>query len=205
MSNSPETNSELLHRIRDSTDRGAWLEFAQIYQPVIERVARGVGLQDADAANVAQEVLLKIDNAIDTWETGQPPGSFRKWLRTIARNAAVDAIRRAKPDAGHGGTTAQVTLQAVPDRESVVTILKVELERQAFCWAADRIRHEFADATWQAFWRSMVEGQPCEVVAAELGKSVGAIYTSRSRVIRRLKAEVDCFDWDAAEDSEEQK
>ncbi len=195
MTQHPETSDKLLLRIRDSADRHAWGEFARIYHPAIQRVARGIGLQDADAADVAQEVMWKIERAIGSWDAGQPSGSFRRWLRTIARNTAMDAFRRVKPDAGCGGTTAQVILQAVPSRESVEARLKIEIEREAFQLAAARVRNEFNESTWQAFWLTMVDGQSCDETALSLGKSVGAIYTARSRVVRRLKAEVEHFDW----------
>ncbi len=204
MTNSPETNQELLLRIRDSADREAWIEFEQFYRPVVFRVARSLNLQEADALNVVQEVMVKIENSIDRWTPDQPPGSFRNWLRKVARNAALDAIRKKRPDASPGGSAAQLSLNAVAEPDQVLSQLRVEVERQAFRWAADRIKHEFHETTWNAFWQTMIEGVPCEVFAKETGKSIGSVYTSRSRVMHRLKSEVQLFDWDQHEDWERQ-
>ena len=88
------TNERLLLRIADPMDREAWDEFSSIYRSLIYRVGRRLGLQDADAQDLVQEVLQKVAATISDWESGQPSGSFRRWLQTVARNAAVDAIRR---------------------------------------------------------------------------------------------------------------
>lgn len=194
---SPETNDGLLVRIRDPQDRDAWTEFMSIYRPLIYRVARRFGLQDADAQNMTQEVLQKVARGVSDWESGQPTGSFRRWLSTVARNSAIDTIRRIRPDSGAGGTSIHHQLQAVPDVQSDPEAeFHRELERQAFRWAARRIHGEFADTTWVAFWLTMVEGKSCGEVAELQGKRVGAVYTARSRVMLRLKQELENFDWE---------
>ncbi len=196
MRDSPDTRESLLLRIRDPRDREAWFEFAAIYRPLVYRVGRRFGLQDADAQNLVQDVLRKVERQANGWEPGQARGSFRRWLSTVARNAAIDAIRRAAPDAGQGGTSVRETLQGLPARpENSDAVYHLELERQAFRWAARRIRREFTEATWTAFWQTMVEGQACAEVAARLERSLGAVYTARSRVMQRLKEELELFPW----------
>jgi RNA polymerase sigma-70 factor (ECF subfamily) len=188
----------LLLRIRDSQDREAWYEFASIYRPLIYRVGRRFGLQDADAQNLMQDVLQKVERKAGDWEPGQGRGSFRGWLATVARNAAIDAIRRVSPDAARGGTSVGEILHSISaPPEAADAAFRLELERQAFRWAARRIRSEFAEPTWTAFWETMVDGQSCAEVATRLERSIGAIYTARSRVMQRLKAELELFDWDS--------
>ena len=92
-----------------------------------------------------------------------------------------------------------------PEQRDCEHEVQRELERQAFRWAAERVRCEFTEATWLAFWETMVEGRSCEQVAGELNKSIGAIYTARSRVMQRLKSEVELFDWQAAEAEQENR
>jgi RNA polymerase sigma-70 factor, ECF subfamily len=196
MTQSPDTRESLLLRIRDPRDRDAWFEFASIYRPLIYRVGRRLGLQDADAQNLTQEVLQKVERKAGDWEPTQEPGSFRRWLATISRNAAIDAIRRVSPDAARGGTSVREVLQNVSTpHDATEAAFRLELERQAFRWAARRIRSEFTEPTWTAFWETMVDGQPCADVAARLNRSIGAIYTARSRVMQRLKEELEQFDW----------
>jgi RNA polymerase sigma-70 factor (ECF subfamily) len=198
MTHSPETRESLLLRIRDARDGDAWDEFVSIHRPLIYRVGRRHGLQDADALNLTQEVLRKIERQAADWQPGQAPGSFRRWLATVARNAAIDAIRRVARDAARGGTSVREKLRNVPVRnDDSDAAFRLELERQAFRWAAQRVRGEFAVPTWNAFWSTMVDGEPCAEVAARLGRSIGAIYTARSRVMQRLKEELERFDWNS--------
>ena len=46
------------------------------------------------------------------------------------------------------------------------------------------------EATWQAFWRTAVDGQPARDVAEALQMSVGAVYVAKSRVVARIKQHV---------------
>ena len=201
MTESPDTRESLLLRIRDPRDRDAWYEFASIYRPLIYRVGRRYGLQDADAQNLAQDVLQKVERQSDNWTPSQARGSFRRWLAIVARNAAIDAIRRVSADAVCGGTSVREALQNVPAPDDTSeAAFRLELQRQAFRWAAHRIRGEFTEPTWMAFWETMVEGHSCADVAARLGRSIGAIYTARSRVMQRLKEELELFDWDLGPD-----
>ena len=66
-------------------------------------------------------------------------------------------------------------------------------------WAADRIRNEFRESTWIAFWETCVEGRPIREVAEELGVSVGSIYVARSRIVARLRERVSQLEIDDSE------
>jgi RNA polymerase sigma-70 factor (ECF subfamily) len=55
-----------------------------------------------------------------------------------------------------------------------------------FTWAAQQVRRQVRDSTWQAFWQTAVEGKPGKTVARELGLSVAAVYLAKSRVMARL-------------------
>lgn len=185
-----ETNDSLLARIREPRDRGAWEEMVEVYRPLIYRVARRRGLQDADAQNVAQEVLQKVAAAVHNWDE-KPAGGFRRWLSTVAKHAAIDWLRKVRPDEPTGGTSAQLVLQEVESAHDAEDEVRTELERESFRRAARRIRDEFEHTTWVAFWETMVQGRRSTEVAKDLGKSLGAVYTARSRVMRRLKQEVE--------------
>ncbi len=197
----PATNETLLARVRDPKDREAWEEFVSIYRPLLYRVGRRYGLQDVDAQNLVQDVLQKVTRQVERWESGKPSGGLRRWLATVARNAAIDAIRRVRPDAAQGGTSVHDRLQGLSERpDSSEAELQRELDRQAFRWAAARIRDEFTDSTWSAFWRTMVEGESCGEVAESAGRTLGSVYTARSRVMQRLQKEVNHFDWTSVEE-----
>ena len=188
MAEFPETRDSLLLQLRDATDGASWDEFVAIYRPIVYRLARHRGLQDADAQDVAQRVLLSVANAVADWEADPQRARFRTWLGQVARNAIIDVFRRLRPDTGTGGTTMLQRLSqapASPDGE-----LDREHRREVFRWAAKKVRCEFAEETWQAFWITTVEARPAAEVAQTLGKTVGSIYTARSRVMRRLQQKV---------------
>ncbi len=188
----PETRASLLLRLRDPRDRSAWDQFLQIYQPLIFRLARRRGIQDADAREVTQDVLMSVAGAIGRWETDPERGSFRGWLSTITRNLVVNyLIRQSRHPRGSGDSDLKQWLDEQPDPQSDESeFFDREEERQIFRWAAEQIRPEFQETTWTAFWQTAVEGREPADVARELGVVIGVIYVSRSRVMKRLREQV---------------
>ncbi len=57
----------------------------------------------------------------------------------------------------------------------------------------DRIKGEFQDSTWQAFWLTAVDGLAAAEAARQVGISPGAVYVAKSRVLARLKQEVEAL------------
>ena len=190
MTDSPATRQSLLVRLKDPRDGQAWSEFVAIYSPLIDRLARANGLQSADAADIAQEVFRAVAGAIDRYDPDPARGSFRGWLFRIARNLMINllAARRIRPQAT-GDSDVQEMLERVPAPDSAETaFFDLEYRRRIFVWAADQIRDEFRESTWQAFWLTAVEGQTPRAAAEASGISVGAVYIAKSRVMARLKS-----------------
>lgn len=191
----PDTRESLLARVKDPQDEDAWRRFVTVYRPVIYRLARGRGLQDADAQDLTQQVLLSVAHAIERWEPDPGKGRFRSWLSRIVRNAAMNALTRRHPDMAVGGSEVAKLLEQLPEPdESSLADFDHEYRRAVFRWAQDRIRQEFHESTWDAFWRTAVQGQSVEQAADQLGRSLGAVYAARSRVMRRLKEAVRQFE-----------
>ncbi len=103
MTPTPTTRPSLLLRLRDSRDHEAWMEFVSLYEPVTYRLLRRHRLQDADAREVMQELLLAVSRSIDRWDPAKERGSFRGWLRQVARNLVINWLkqrgRRRRPPA----------------------------------------------------------------------------------------------------------
>ena len=186
------TRASLLVRIRDPHDQDAWRQFVDIYASVVYGFARKRGLQDADAADLMQEVFRSVAGAAGRLEYDPKRGSFRGWLYTITRNKIytfLDAQRRQVRGSGDSG--AQTLLEEYAGREDGSGELwDQEYERGAFAWAAERVRGEFHEATWQAFWLTAVDGQSARDAGRQLGLSPGAVYVAKSRVIARLREEI---------------
>lgn len=192
MMTAPETRSSLLLRLRNAGDQQAWAEFLEIYQPLIFRLTRQRGLQDADAREVTQEVLVSVAGAIGRWESDPARGSFRGWLATIARNLVVNfLIRQSRHPRGTGDSDFARWLDEVPSLDCGESrLFDLERRRQVFLWAAEEIESEFRSETWQAFWNTSVIGCEVSEVARELKMSAGAVYVARSRVMKRLREKV---------------
>ncbi len=198
MNSIPDTPVSLLLRVRDPGDREAWHEFVEIYRPVILRLARLKGMQEADAEDVTQRVLTSVAGAVEKRQHDPRRARFRTWLDRVAHNAILNALARSRPDRGSGDSATlealqQQASQAGPDSD----LLRLEYRREVFRWAARQVRKEFHPATWDAFWRTAIEGRPVEVVAKELSKNRGAIYAARSRVMRRIQDKVAEYEQEA--------
>jgi RNA polymerase sigma-70 factor (ECF subfamily) len=190
MSESPTTRVTLLARIRDMGDAHAWAEFVDLYAPLVYRLARRHGLQDADAADLTQEVLQAVAHAAPRFSYDPERGSFRSWLFTVARRQLGRfAQARSRQPQGSGGPAADELLRQQPAPEEVATWER-EYRQRLFEWAAERVRGQFRPATWEAFWRTTVEGQDVVGVAAALGMSAGAVYIARNRALARIKEQV---------------
>lgn len=188
----PDTRRSLLVRLRGPTDEAAWAEFTGIYDPLVYRLARRRGFQDADARDLCQEVLRAVARAIDRWDPDPAKGTFRGWLFRIARNLMMNylAAQRRHPK-GTGDTQFQQLLEfqaAVNPEDS--KLFDLEYKKIVFHRAAESIRHEFTESTWLAFWQTGVENEDIKLVSEQLGISAGAVYIARSRVLARLRERV---------------
>ncbi len=185
----PDTRDSLLLRIQDPSDRDAWTEFSTIYSPVTYRIARLHGLQDADAQDLAQRALMSVAEAIGRWESDPDRAKFRTWLSRVIRNAIIDALRGKRPDAAVGGSSLIDKLSQQPSKDFDEQFDR-QSRREIFRRAARSIRCEFEPSTWNAFWLTTVDGMSPVDVAKQLTKTVGSVYTARSRVMARLRQKV---------------
>jgi RNA polymerase sigma-70 factor (ECF subfamily) len=193
MLDAPPTRASLLVRICDGRDQEAWRQFVQLYAPVVYGFARKRGLQDADAADVMQDVLRSVAGAAARLNYDPARGSFRGWLYTVARNKVFNFLEagRHKLGRGSGDSGARAQLEAVAGPElGLAESWDEEYERSLAALAMERVRGEVQPATWQAFWQTAVEGRGAREAGTALGMTAGAVYVARSRVLARLKEEV---------------
>ena len=190
MPDAPETRPSLIVRLRRCDDEPAWEEFVAIYRPAIVRVAMLRGLQPTDAEDLAQQVLLSVARSVPKWEQDAQRAKFRTWLGRIVQNAATNALTRRRAERGIGGTTALAALRQVPDSEADLQLLEVERRRELYRYAADLVRAELDPSTWAAFESTAVLGLPAEEAARRSGKSIGAVYMAKCRVMQRLQLKV---------------
>jgi RNA polymerase sigma-70 factor (ECF subfamily) len=180
------TRPSLLIRIRDPRDSDAWVTFVDTYLPLIYRYARRMGLQDADAADVSQEVLTEVARRIRAFEYHPDRGRFRDWLGILVRRRVIRYLKkkdRSGVDPGEDDPGASV-------RNHAGAAWTDAFNAQILGAALERARPHFEPVTWQAFERVWLEDRRASEVAAELQMPIETIYTAKSRVLKRLAEEV---------------
>src|SRR5262245_36112118 len=173
MADIPLTRASLLLRLRDPRDVEAWEDFVGLYTPLVYGYARKQGLQDADGADLSQEVLSAVVGAVGRLEYDPRRGSFRSWLFTVVRRKLSNWRRQhcSRPDVANNGDT-QKLLEECPAPEDAIQEWEVQWQRSVFAWACAQIRRDVSPPTWQAFWRTAIAGQPGKQVAADLHLTV---------------------------------
>jgi RNA polymerase sigma-70 factor, ECF subfamily len=192
------TTSSLLERARKQTP-GAWERLTALYGPLVYGWTRRAGCQAEDAADVVQEVFRAVVIHLGGFRRERLGDSFRGWLWTITQNKIRDLRRRHAGQAeAAGGTDAHHRLLLVPDALASGSGDSADSGDSApsrpgslLSRALELIRSEFEDRTWQAFWGVVAEDRSPADVSVALGLSVNAVYVARSRILRRLREELD--------------
>ena len=193
MTSIPPTQLTLLVRIRDARDQVAWGRFVDLYAPIVYGFLRKRGLQDADSADLTQDVLRQVAVSVKSLVYDAKRGSFRSWLFTVVQNRLTDHWRKEGiRERGTGDTDAQRRLNELPQPGEIDANAEwdADYERQLFHFAANTVKQDFTPATWQAFWMTAIDGVGGKEVAEKLGLTVAAVYLAKGRVMTRLKDQV---------------
>ncbi len=179
------TSESLIDGVR-RFDESAWRRLLLIYGPLVYRWCRRAGLQQADAADVVQDVFGALVEGIGGFRFQEGKGGFRGWLHGITRHKLADHFRHRFPQPLEHSSLVQ-TLPAVPEQ------LSEEAQDQALIVHAvlAQIRPEYEPHNWEAFYRTAVLQQPAVQVAAELGLTSTAVRQAKFRILRRLRRELD--------------
>ena len=179
----PATRPSLLLRIRDPRDTQSWQDFVDVYGPLVYGYCRRRGLQDADAAEVMQEVLLQVNRSMSAFDYHPDQGRFRHWLGAVIRSKLSRLYRRNHPERANS---------LMDEFRSITrdTQWNEEFNRHLLQTALEQIRPHFTDTTWCAFELVWVEGVPATDAAARLAEPLDRIYVAKSRVLKRLQAAV---------------
>ncbi|MEQ8209963.1 MAG: sigma-70 family RNA polymerase sigma factor [Lacipirellulaceae bacterium] len=200
MPSADSISSTLLVRLRQQQP-DAWERLTTLFGPIVYGWCRRAELNSADAADVTQEVFRSVATGLEKFRRDRPGDSFRGWLTTIARNRIRDHYRRvANRPQVRGGTEFNRRVQDLPDHvlpdgdadASLDGLSTASVEsRSVLHRTLQYVQAEFEPNTWQAFLRTTVEQQVPADVAESLGISVNAVYKAKSKVLRRLREELD--------------
>jgi RNA polymerase sigma-70 factor (ECF subfamily) len=185
------TRLTLLGRLARSgaADQAAWAEFVDHYGRKVYQWCARWGLQEADAEDVTQTVLLKLAARMKDFAY-DPARSFRAWLKTVAHHAwrdFVDARQRAA--VGDGGSAALERLHTAEARDDLEHRLEEQFDQELLERAMQGVRLQVAPHNWEAFRLTAVEGVPAAEVARRLDMKVARVYAARSHIQQRLQEE----------------
>jgi len=186
-----ETSVSLLERLAGTPTGDDWRRLLELYQPLLRAWTARAGVAAADADDLVQEVLLVVFREVGGFER-RGSGTFRGWLRTILTHRVRDYFRRRKyrPTAT-GDSDFLRTLDELESPGSALSRLwDRDHDEHVAAALLRRVRGDFAPATWQAFARHVLEGEPARRVADELGLSLNVVLLAKSRVLKRLRTEL---------------
>jgi RNA polymerase sigma-70 factor (ECF subfamily) len=185
------TRITLLGRLRrDPTNERAWGEFVDVYAPKIMGWCQKWHLQDADAQDVTQNVLVKLAEKLRDF-TYDPSKSFRAWLKTVARHVCSDFLQsKHRPGLGSGDSQVARILVSAEAREDLAKHLEKEFDREILEEAMLHVRLRVAPQTWQAFWLTAWEGLSGAEAAQRIPMQVAQVYVAKRRVQKMLQEEV---------------
>jgi RNA polymerase sigma factor (sigma-70 family) len=188
-----ETTLSLLERARSSSDEEAWRHLIDLYSPLIRNWLSYLGLQLVDQDDLVQEVLVVVVRELPGFRHGGQPGSFRAWLRVLVVNRAREfwRARNHRPLATGDSDFGKMLAQLEEPQNELVCLWDQEHDRHLVRRLLELAEPAFEPATREAFRQVVVEGKKASVVAAELGLSVNAVLLAKSRVLRRLRRELD--------------
>jgi RNA polymerase sigma-70 factor (ECF subfamily) len=190
----PSTSVLLLARLGSIDDPEAWSRFVVLYGPHVIRWCRNYGLQEADAQDVAQDVLLRLSKQLSRFQY-DPSKSFRGWLRTVVHSAWISWVKRQRPwEQGSGMSEALRPLQEIPARDDLLARIEAQYDRELFEIAVARVRDRVEPRTWEMFRLLAFDGEKGEEVADRLGLAPNTPFAARNKVQRLIREEVEKLD-----------
>jgi RNA polymerase sigma-70 factor (ECF subfamily) len=182
-----QTSVSLLERLRQPGDQEAWERFVKLYTPLLYHAACRLGQRKQDSADLVQEVFLVLLRRMPRFEYDRKKGSFRSYLWTILANEWRNRQGRRSTSALQNDE-ARLSELAGPD--GALELEESEYRERLVRRALQLMEADFQPATWRACWETVVAGRSGAEVAAELGISVASVHGAKSRVLKRLREEL---------------
>src|SRR5262249_46320385 len=186
----PASSSPLWGRPKTTPDDPqAWNLFVERYQPRIRRWCLSWGLQDSDADDVGQEVLVKLFAALRKFQY-DPSRSFRAWLKTVTQHAWLDFVAARRRDPEHAASRIDTLTGSAEAQLDLERRLEDAFDRELRELAMHRVQKRTKPANWDAFHLTAVEGLSGAEAAKRLGIPVAHVFVAKHRIQKLLQEEV---------------
>lgn len=186
----PETRPSLLHSLRGEATEESWASFFQRYAPAVMRAARYRGLDEHDADDVVQQVMVAIARHIKGFDYNRDRGRFRHWVRRIAESKIADHFRHRPPVINSAALDDEVYDQPTAD-EAWEAVWENEWRLQDINYCLENIRQSVAPRTFEAFRLYVIDGVSAADTAAAVGMSTHHVHVIRCQLLRRVKREIE--------------
>ena len=180
------TSESLLIRLRSANDYQAWSRFVALYTPLLFFWARKTGLQQQDSADLVQEVLTVVHQKMPEFRY-DPSKSFRGWLRTVTLNKYREQLRKKSLSYEEATQSALHNISG----SAIESTWDLNYQQALVRRAMELLKPEFQSATWTALQEYVLAGRPAAAAAKECGLSVWTVYAAKSRLMRRLREELE--------------
>lgn len=200
------TSATLIGRLRDPHDRDAWNTFVGRYRERVYAWCLRWGLQEHDAQDVTQSLLLAIPQKVRTYDPapqapGAPPRRFRSWLRAVVRNALVDFVRsQQRAGRGSGDSAVARQLEAAEAQRDLLERLSDLFDLELLEEAMARVKARVQPNTWEAFRLVALEGRTGREAAEALSMPVAHVHVHKGRVQAQIQEELKSMEGEDGED-----
>jgi RNA polymerase sigma factor (sigma-70 family) len=184
-----ETSLSLLDELCHAPRGTAWDRLVAAYLPLLRGWITRYNVQPADAEDLAQDVLVVLMKELPSFRHNQKRGAFRNWLRRILVNRLQNfwRMRGRRIEQGSGDLLADQLGELADPHSANSQFWDREHDRHLALQLLALLDSRFTPTTRAAFRRLVLEGADADVVAQELGLSLNAVFTAKSRVLRELR------------------
>jgi RNA polymerase sigma factor (sigma-70 family) len=185
----PETSLSLLNRLQQSATPEGWDRLVGLYGPLLTTWLRKYGVQASDADDLVQDVLLTVSNNLKSFDHNGRPGAFRAWLRSILVNRLRNfwRARDRRPQAPGDADIDRQLMELQDPGSSMSQLWNRQHDQHILRNLIELTKPQFAPETWIAFNRVAMNGERADIVAAEMGISINAVFIAKSRVLSSLR------------------
>ncbi|WP_166826106.1 RNA polymerase sigma factor [Thalassoroseus pseudoceratinae] len=188
------TRESLLLRLKQTNaesvcNQEAWVQFVELYGPIVYSRCLRAGLQSVDSQGVTQDVFFRVYKAIGRFDYDRTRGRFRDWLYRITQNEICRFITRGRKnaDAVGGGLADHLLDQSTEHSGSE---WNDDVNQRIYELASERVRDALPN-DWLVFQQLWEESKSPAEVASCFGKTRAWVYQVKYRVVRQLEAEVE--------------
>lgn len=187
-----DTSVSLLERLSSRKDQDSWTRFVDLYVPLIRNWLRRYSVSHQDSEDLAQDVLTVVVRELPQFRHNQQRGAFRNWLRnvTVNRLRTLWRTRRGRAAATGDSDVAQMLDELADANSSLSRVWDQQHDEHVARRLMELIQPQFEPKSWEAFRRVVLDGKKAADVASELGMSANAVFVAKSRVVARLRQEM---------------